>query len=217
MQNIIFIIVGLIQLGIAIYGTREVRKHFSWYAVLVLIVVYGLAYDNISIALGAYIGEGSLTKALNAPRFWVHALFTPAMIIAAFGALRMTGSKFAQSKTWHTVICLIATALIALGSYIDIINLNLVLVQDGAVLKYVNDFEFLKGPPIPAVLTIIFVLVFGIIMWRNIKWPWLFVGALIMFIAAPMANMPLFQNIGEIAFATGLVTTQIRAARNHSE
>ena len=213
MQNIIFIIVGLIQLGIAIYGTREVRKHFSWYALLVLIVVYGLAYDNIVIALGAFIGEGLLTKALNAPRFWVHALFTPAMIIAAFGALRMTGSKFAQSKTWHTIICLIATALIALGSYIDIINLNLVLVRDGAVLKYVNDFEFMKGPPIPAVLTIIFVLVFGIIMWRNVKWPWLFVGSHIMFNAAPMASMPLFQNIGEIAFATGLVTTQIRAAR----
>ena len=213
MQNIIYIVVGLIQLGIAIYGTREVRKHFSWYAMLVLIVVYGLAYDNISIALGAYIGEGTLTKALNALRFGVHALFTPAMIIAAFGALRMTGSKFAQSKTWHAIICLIATALIALGSYTDIINLHLVLVQNGAVLKYVNDFEFLKGPPIPAVLTIIFVLVFGVMIWRNIKWPWLFVGSLIMFIAAPMASQPLFQNIGEVAFATGLVTTQIRAAR----
>ena len=213
MQNTIFIIVGLIQLAIAVYGTMQVRKHFNWYALLVLIVVYGLAYDNFVIGLGATIGEGSVTKALNAPRFWIHALFTPAMIIAAFGALRMTGSKFAQNRTWHAIICLIATALIALGSYIDILNLNLVLVRDGAVLKYVNDFEFLKGPPIPAVLTIIFVLIFGVIMWRNIKWPWLFVGALIMFIAAPMASMPIFQNIGEIAFATGLVTTQIRAGR----
>ena len=213
MQNIIFIIVGLIQLGIAIYGTREVRKHFSWYALLVLIVVYGLGYDNISIALGAYIGEGSITKALNAPRFWVHAVFTPAMIIAAFGALRMTGSKFAQNKTWHIVICVVATALIALGSYIDIINLNLVPVHNGDVLKYVNDFEFLKGPPIPAVLTILLVLAFGVVMWRNVKWRWLFFGSLIMFIAAPMASQPLFQNVGEIAFAAGLVTTQIRAVR----
>jgi len=213
MQNFIFIIVGLIQLGIAIYGTREVRKYFSWYALLVLIVVYGLAYDNISIALGAYIGEGTLTKALNAPRYWVHALFTPAMIIASFGALRMTGSKFAQSKTWHIVICVFATALIALGSYIDIINLNLVPVHNGDVLKYVNNFEFLKGPPIPAVLTIVFVLAFGVVMWRNVKWPWLFVGSLIMFVAAPMASQPLFQNVGEIAFAAGLVTTQIRAVR----
>ena len=51
MQNIIFIIVGFIQLGIAIYGTMQVRRHFNWYALLVLIVVYGLAYDNFVIGM----------------------------------------------------------------------------------------------------------------------------------------------------------------------
>lgn len=213
MQNIIFIIVGFIQLGIAIYGTMQVRRHFNWYALLVLIVVYGLAYDNFVIGLGATIGEGDLLKMLNTPRFWVHALFTPAMMISAFGALRMTGSNFAQSKAWHIIICTLATALIALGSYIDILNLDLFFNPDGVVARYSNGFEFMKGPPIPAVLTIIVVAIFGIIIWRNIKWPWLFVGALLMFIAAPMASIPIMQNVGEIAFAAGLVTTQIRAAR----
>lgn len=213
MQNIIFTIVGLIQLGIAIYGTMQVRRHFNWYALLVLIVVYGLAYDNFVIGLGATIGEGDLLKMLNTPRFWVHALFTPAMMISAFGALRMTGSNFAQSKAWHIIICTLATALIALGSYIDILNLDLFFNPDGVVARYSNGFEFMKGPPIPAVLTIIVVVIFGVVIWRNIKWPWLFVGALLMFIAAPMASIPIMQNVGEIAFAAGLVTTQIRAAR----
>jgi hypothetical protein len=213
MQNIIFILVAAIQLGIAIYGTSQTRRHFNWYALLVLIVIYGLAYDNFIIGLGATIGEGSLLKTLNAPRFWVHALFTPAMMIASFGALRMTGSNFAQSKVWHTVICAIATALIALGSYIDILNLELFFNPDGEVARYSNGFEFMKGPPIPAVLTIIFVIIFGIMLWRNIKWPWLFIGGLLMFIAAPMADIPIMQNIGEVAFSAGLITTQIRAAR----
>lgn len=213
MQNIIFVIVGVIQLGIAIYGTMQVRKHFNWYALFVLIVVYGLAYDNFVIGLGATIGEGELLKILNTPRFWIHALFTPAMMISAFGALRMTGSNFAQSKVWHTVICVLATALISLGSYIDILNLDLFFNPDGVVARYSNGFEFMKGPPIPAVLTIIIVVIFGAIMWRNVKWPWLFVGALLMFIAAPMASIPIMQNIGEVAFSAGLVTTQIRAAR----
>lgn len=213
MQNTIFIIVGLIQLGIAIYGTREVQRHFNWYVLLVLIVVYGLAYDNIVIALGAVLGEGETLKALNMPRFWIHALFTPAMMIAAFGALRMTGSNFAQSKVWHVVICILATALIALGSYTDILNLDLVFSPENGVSKYSNAFEFMQGPPIPSVVTIIVVLVFGIIMWRNIGWKWLFIGSLLMFVAAPMASIPIFQNIGEIAFAAGLVTTQIRAAQ----
>jgi hypothetical protein len=107
----------------------------------------------------------------------------------------------------------VTTALIALGSYIDIINLNLVFEVDGGVSKYANHFVLMPGPPIPAVLTIIFALVFGVMLWRNIKWAWLFVGSLLMFIAAPMASVPIFQNIGEIAFAAGLVTTQIRAGR----
>ena len=77
MQNVFFVIVGLAQLGIAIYGTMQMRKHFNWYALLVLIVVYGLAYDNLVIASGAVLGEGDLLKTINAPRFWVHALFTP--------------------------------------------------------------------------------------------------------------------------------------------
>ena len=213
MQNVFFVIVGLAQLGIAIYGTMQMRKHFNWYALLVLIVVYGLAYDNLVIASGAALGEGDLLKTINAPRFWIHALFPPAMMISAFGALRMTGSAFAQSKAWHIIICVLATALIALGSYIDILNLDLVFSPEGGVTKYSNVFELMKGPPIPAVVTILVVLVFGVIMWRNTKWKWLFIGSLLMFLAAPMASMPLFQNVGEIAFAAGLVTTQIRAAR----
>jgi len=213
MQSFIFLIVGLIQLSIAVYGTKQLRNHFNWYALLVLIVVYGLSYDNIVLASGAVLGEGGTLKALHAPRFWVHALFTPAMIIAAFGALRMTGSNFGKSKTAHIVICVIATALIALGSYIDILKLDLVYESESGIFKYVNQFVLMPGPPIPAVMTILFVLVFGVMMWRNIKWPWLFVGSLLMFIAAPMASIPIFQNVGEIAFAAGLVTTQIRAAR----
>ncbi|MDX1377971.1 MAG: hypothetical protein R3307_03910 [Anaerolineales bacterium] len=212
MQSFIFLIVGLIQLSIAIYGTKQTRRHFNWYALLVLIVVYGLAYDNLVLASGVLIGEGAALKALNAPRFWIHALFTPTMIIAAFGALRLTGSKFGKSRTAHIVICVVATTLIALGSYIDLINLDLVFEPQDGVLKYANHFAPIPGPPIPAAVTIIFVLVFGVMMWRNIKWPWLLVGSLLMFIAAPMASVPIFQNIGEIAFAAGLVTTQIRAA-----
>ena len=213
MQSLIFFIVGLIQLSIAIYGTKKTRENFNWYALLVLIVIYGLAYDNFVIASGAVLGEGAALKALNAPRYWVHALFTPAMIIAAFGALRMTGSNFGKSRKAHIVICVITTALIALGSYIDLIKLDLVFEAESGVFKYVNQFILMPGPPIPAVLTILFALVFGVMMWRNIKWPWLFVGSLLMFIAAPMASIPIFQNVGEIAFAAGLVTTQIRAAR----
>jgi hypothetical protein len=217
MQGLNFLIVGLIQLGIAIYGSVQIRKRFTVYALLVLIVVYGLAYDNLVIAAGVVLPQGDLLRALNVPRYLVHALTTPTMIISAFGALRLTGSKFAQSKTWHAVVCVMATILIALGSYIDIFNLTLVPEVENGVTRYTNTFELFKGPPIAPVGTIILVLIFGVVLWRNTKFPWLMVASVVEFVAAGAIGFMLIQNIGEIAFAAGLVATQIFAVQYRGE
>jgi hypothetical protein len=213
MQGLNFLIVGLIQLGIAIYGSFKIRGRFTVYAVLTLIVVYGLAYDNLSIAAGAILAEGDLLRALNIPRYLIHALTTPTMIISAFGALRLTGSKFAQSKLWHTVTCVVVTLLIALGSYENIFKLTLAPEMENGVTRYINTFDLFKGPPIPAVGTVILVLIFGILLWKNTKFPWLFIAAALEFAAAGAIGFLLLQNIGEIAFAAGLVATQIFAAQ----
>lgn len=213
MQGLNFLIVGLFQLAIAVYGTFQIRKRFTVYALLVLIVVYGLAYDNLSIAAGAILPAGDLLRALNVPRYWIHALTTPTMMISAFGALRLTGSKFAQSKVWHAVICLVATTLIGLSSYENIFNLTLAPDVQGGVTRYVNTFDFLKGPPIPSVMTIIVVLIFGIILWKNTQFPWLAIAALVEFAAAGAMGFLLVQNLGEIVFSLGLVTTQVFAAQ----
>jgi hypothetical protein len=213
MQGLNFLIVGLIQLAIAVYGTFQIRKRFTVYALLVLIVVYGLAYDNLSIAVGAVLPAGDLLRALNVPRYWIHALTTPTMIISAFGALRLTGSKFAQSKASHVVMCVLATLLIALSSYENIFNLTLAPEMAGGVTRYINTFDLVKGPPIPALGTIIVVLILGVVLWRNKKFPWLFVASLVEFAAAGATGLPLLQNLGEIAFAAGVVATQVFAAQ----
>ena len=213
MQGLNFLIVGLIQLGIAVYGSFQIRKRFTTYAFLVLVVVYGLAYDNLSLAAGAILAEGDLLRTLNAPRYWIHALTTPTMIVSAFGALRLTGSKFAQSKAWHGVFCLVMTLLIALGSYISIFNLTLAPEVDGGVTRYVNTFRLFPGPPIAPVATITLVLIFGVVLWKNTKFPWLFLAALAEFIAAGAVGVLIIQNVGEIAFAAGMVATQVFAAQ----
>lgn len=210
MQNIIFLVVGLLQLTIAIIGTRNVIKRFSWYAVLVLIVVYGLAYDNLAIASGAVFSVSETTRLLNVPRYVIHALFTPGMMIAAWGILRWKGVKWASNRVWHSLLCILATALILLGSYVDILNLTLVPNEANGVVRYVNDFHLFRGPPIPAVLTIIVLLVLGGVVWRKFKWPWMFMGALLMFLGAA-SPVILLQNLGEVAIAGGLTASIIWA------
>jgi hypothetical protein len=180
----------------------------SSYALLLLIVLAGLAYDVLIIFLGRFIGEGDLLKTLNAGRFIVHAFLTPAMIIFGFGVLRNAGVQWAQSRTTHIVICVVVTLLIALGIYEDVLALDLQTKTVLDTLRYTNEGG-MKGPPIPAMLTIVFLIVAGISLWRKTGWWWLAAGAIFMFIAAGagMGDMFYIGNLGEVVLGLGNVLT----------
>ena len=178
------------------------------YVLLLLLVLAGLFYDTLVIGIGKFIGEGDLLKTLNAGRFYVHALLTPAMMIFGFGVLRKAGVKWAQGKMVHIVLCVITTLLIALGAYSDILQLDLQTKVVVDVLRYTNEGG-IKGPPLPAILTIIFLIVAGISLWRNTGWMWLAIGAIVMFIAAGagMGDMFYIGNLGEVILGFANVST----------
>ena len=180
----------------------------SSYALLLLIVLAGLAYDVLIILLGRFIGEGDLLKALNAGRFIVHGFATPIMTIFGFGVLRHAGVKWAQSRTTHIVVCVFTTLLIALGVYEDALTLDLQTKTVMDILRYTNEGR-IKGPPIPAMLTIVFLIVAGISLWRKTGWWWLAAGAIFMFIAAGAGMGDLFYigHLGEVVLGIGNVLT----------
>ncbi|MBL8091823.1 MAG: hypothetical protein KF758_14805 [Anaerolineales bacterium] len=202
-------ILYFIFVGVLAYFTWQAlgqkRTSYTW---LLLIVLFGLIYDNLMIAIGNFIGEGALLKNLNAGRFFIHALITPTMMIFGFGVLRKAGVKWAQGKTAHIVVCAFATLLIALGAFSDIIKLDLQPSEVMGTLRYANEGG-IKGPPIPAILTIIFLIVAGISLWRNTGWKWLALGALFMFIAAAMGmgDMVFISNLGEVVLGAANVLT----------
>lgn len=184
------------------------RSKRSSYALLLLIVLAGLAYDTLIILIGRFIGAGDLLKTLNAGRYLVHGLATPAMIIFGFGILRNAGVKWAQSRTTHIVVCVATTLLIALGVYEDVLALDLQTKTVMDTLRYTNEGG-MKGPPIPAMLTIVFLIVAGISLWRKTGWWWLAAGAIFMFIAAGagMGDMFYIGNLGEVVLGLGNVLT----------
>lgn len=180
----------------------------SSYALLLLIVLAGLAYDVLIIFIGRFIGEGDLLKTMNAGRYLVHGLATPAMIIFGFGVLRNAGVQWAQSRMTHIVICVVVTLLIALGVYEDVLALDLQTKSVLDTLRYTNEGG-MKGPPIPAMLTILFLIVAGISLWRKTGWWWLAAGSIFMFIAAGagMGDMFYIGNLGEVVLGIGNVLT----------
>lgn len=181
------------------------RTSYTW---LLLIVLFGLMYDNVMIALGSFIGAGSLLKTLNSGRFVIHAFVTPTMMIFGFGVVRKAGVKWAQGKTAHILVCIATTLLITLGVYTDILLLDLQPRDVFGTLRYANEGG-IKGPPLPAILTIIFLIIAGISLWRNTGWKWLALGALFMFIAAAMGmgDMVFISNLGEVVLGVANVLT----------
>jgi hypothetical protein len=108
----------------------------------------------------------------------------------------------------HIILCVITTLLIALGAYSDILQLDLQIKTVADTLRYVNEGG-MKGPPLPAILTIIFLIVAGISLWRNTGWKWLAIGAILMFIAAGagMGDMFYIGNLGEVILGFANVYT----------
>jgi len=181
------------------------KNSYVWVLIFVLV---GLLYDTLIIGIGKFLGEGEVLKTLNAGRFYVHALLTPTMIIFGFGVLRKAGVKWAQSRIAHIIVCSFSTLLILLGAYSDMVQLDLQSKVVAGTLRYINEGG-IKGPPVPAILTIIFLIVAGITIWRNTGWMWLAIGAIFMFIAAGLGMDTMFYvgNIGELALSFANVAT----------
>lgn len=196
-----FIVVAAVQIFLFFMLFRLWQKGRSIYTIFPLIVIAGIVYDNSIIGFGAYIGEGELLKMLNVPRFVIHAFFTPLIMIFAFGVARRCGIGWAQSKGMHTAICVFTLAMVLLGIYEELFKMNLVPIAEDGTLRYKNEPS---SAPIPAIATIIVVMIIAIFVWIKTKKPWYFLGTLLMFILAPMASKFVWAgNLGEIFMNLG--------------
>ncbi len=75
----VYVFCHLATLVSALYLARVHKAPGAW---LVAVIAVGLVYDNAIVSLGTTIGIGPLLKSLSWPRFAMHALLTPFMMIA---------------------------------------------------------------------------------------------------------------------------------------
>ncbi len=198
------------HIAVLTWGARRLRDSWTSYALFIVGVTAALAFDNFVLGLGGFLEEGPVLEFLNGGRFWTHALLTPTMMVAALGMLRMTGVAFARTRSAFVVGGLFSGSLVLLGTWVDIVNLELEPVAEYGITRYVNAFELMPGPPIPALLTIIVVIVAGVILWRRSAFAWLALGGLTMFGTAAAGGL-LVGNTGEVVFAASLMAGMVFA------
>jgi hypothetical protein len=206
---ILFLTITAIVLFLAMQAFQVWQSSKQWIALICALVALGIAYDNLIVGIGKWIGDGSLLYALNLPRYVFHAILTPMMGIFGFGLLRRAGIKWAQSPIAMSIVCIVATALIALGLYTDVFAGTFHLADEFGVLRYGSDSP-IPGPPIPAVLTIVILILCGLVLAIQRKWWHLLLGAVVMFVAAGAgAGTFWIANLGEVV----LTYTNVESAK----
>ena len=182
---------------IATFRLRVLSQARSYWWLL-LIVLFGLFYDNFILAIGSLLGEGDLLKSLSVGRYVGHALGTPLLVIFVFGVARRAGLGWAQAKLAHALICLFTTVLIGFGVFRDIVNLEMAAEPLFDVIRYSNVGP--KGPPISSISTILAMIFMGVLLWHSTGWKWLAIGSIFMFIAAAvgMGERIFISNLGEV-------------------
>lgn len=209
--SLVHLVVAALLATLCVKVVTAWRRDHRSYSLLVAAVLAGLVYDNVVLGLGRWLGEGGLLEGLTWPRFVVHALATPLLVIVGFGAARSFGLRWAGRRDLHAVACSLATLLVVWGLVTEVVGLDLRAEWDGGVLGY---GAATSSVPVPAIATILALLGVGAVLWRTCGWPWLAIGAGAMFVASGLGGVsPLLTNVGELALAAALVATEWEAGR----
>lgn len=179
-----------------------------------LIVTFGLIYDNAILAAGAWIGHGELLERLSVPRFFMHAFGTPLLILTALGLVQRTGGAWARSSILSVAAALLTILMIGIGVERDLVGLELAAKQTADLVSYGNAAA--SGAPIAPTVTIIVLIAAGAVVWRSDGGAWLLAGAIAQFVAASAgASIVVAGNLGELALLVGLVLMDHRLCISH--
>mgnify|MGYP001443597372 CR=1 FL=1 len=214
MDQIIFFLLTisyLFLLALMIFSRNRIKTD-----IVLILVIFALLYDNLVLAIGEYIGEGTLLKNINIARYWLHAFITPLLVIFAWNTLVKANIYFAKKKLVKTLAILFSFALM-LFKIVTILNsTNFEPKWEYGILSY----EMVKGLNIPSIMIIgvmISLLITSLIVWWKQKWPWYFVGVISMAIA-PLINFFIetgtSHNITELILIIALIKTKAFQDKN---
>lgn len=203
-MNALFALIALALVGIAAFVLRHRRDRG---AILLAVVALAVAYDDAVIAAGASIGPGDVLFALNVGRFALHVLVTPLLVVVAALLLHRGGVRFLGERgAWA-----IYAALVLLGVAVTFVNFELVLQTAHGVVRYVEPDPV---PPLPAIITVLVLLVAGFRWARAGGSRAMVLAALVMTVvsAMPQPTPPWPSNLGELVLLAGLAVA-VRAPR----
>lgn len=194
----------LFSLALHLFKKRRIIS-----AALLLPVIAGLVYDNGILAAGRFIGGGAALETLNAARFWLHALFTPLLVLYAWLTLKQAGVSWAQRAWFRLAAIALTVTLVVLEFLTEVRDLSLQPRWEYGTLSYTNA-EPSGGSPLMVLVVSFVLLAASIVVWRKQGWVWFFVGSLVMIVGSavqlPVASGAV-TNLFELVLIVSLLAT----------
>src|SRR5690625_5114735 len=143
MLVIIHLLLAVIYVILFVWFVNTVRKDRTFKdgghadeTFLLLLVIFGLFYDNFIIACGNWIGKGTLLKVLSYIRYSFHALFTPTLILFVWKICYTLQFRFFR-KSWSKLLAYLLTfSLILYELFIVILKIKLEPINKYGLLTY---------------------------------------------------------------------------------
>lgn len=173
-------------------------------------MIAALIYDNGVVAFGRYMGEGEVLERLNYARSWLHALFTPLLVLFAWNTLKRAGIRWAMKRWVKYGTYLFVLGLILLEVLTSIVGLRLEAKWEHGVLSY-QSMKEQEGAPWMVIIITAILLLASIIIWRKLSWPWFFIGTILMTIGSLLMiwiERAVMINAFELILMTTLVITK---------
>jgi hypothetical protein len=204
----------MVHLGLFGWSFRDTRNASPgiWFLRILLL---SMTYDNLAQGLGGYLAESSLYEPMHRLRYLAHAVFLPGLVLFAQGMLSRAGVALGDHPSVRLGCGLFTFLAIAWGCYHEVLLLEVVSSEVLGVSKLVSASA---TPPFATIITNLFVLLMGAVLWRGASWPWMFLGALFIFLinvaATGLEWRFVLGNFAEIVFIFTLLATE-RHVRPH--
>lgn len=163
-----------------LWALRRQDVHRYAGALALQLLVYAALYENLVLAVGSLVGEGDLLERLNRITLFLQAILAPFLMVAALEFARRGGVKWAGGRLIPLVIWLSALSLAGFGAMAAFLASSELRLETFAGVRWYAPVNPL--PPVPEALTALVILVFGLLLWRPIRWPWMGVAGVVMLV-----------------------------------
>ena len=208
MLEVLFASAAIVHLGF-LYLTFRARPGVAVW--LVRLLLCGLVFDNVMLALGTVAIEQDWYVAATVTRYTAHALLLPPLIVAGVLLARRAGAGFA--KTGVALPLAIALAVIGMAYGVATESFNQEFVKE-ILFGHARLVSVDAAPPFATIITNLLLLGVSAAIWRASGWKWLFFGVLQIFLingATATQDWSIVSgNLAEIIFAASWVATLLR-------